>query len=99
MQAVLPQLPQPHRPGRRARDPSRIQEGAMSDPWKENPVTVTWNVPQWIVDYYRDANPDMPDVDAEWIVSVWLENMECNVYDVARDEGRSPAPLLGDESG
>jgi len=67
------------------------------DPWEDIRVTYIGTIPRWMLDNARKEY-DEPNMTADELVSMWVENMEENAYDIARDEGTMPVPrLLGDE--
>lgn len=61
----------------------------MSDPWEQITVTITTSIPRWMLD---NAREDYGPLSAEDVVAAWIENMEANTYDCARDDGRLPVP-------
>ena len=66
------------------------------DPWENLPVVYKGTIPRWMLDNAR-VECDEPHMTVDELVSMWIENMEQNAYDIARDEGTLPVPrLLGD---
>ena len=63
------------------------------NPWEEIPVTVAVTIPRWMIEFGRIEYGD-PEMTAQDLVLLWVENMETNTYDIARDEGRLPVPPL-----
>ena len=59
------------------------------DPWEEINVEVHVTVPRWMVDLARKEYDD-PTMTADDLVAMWIENMEANTYDCARDDGTMP---------
>ena len=69
----------------------------MLDPWEELPVSTTFTVPRWMIDFAREQYGE-PELDVGGLVNLWVENMIENTYDWAREEGKLPEPPLGESS-
>ena len=65
----------------------------MSDLWEEVPVTYVGTIPRWMIDWAKSEYDD-PNMTADNLVAMWVENMQENTYDVARDDGTLPVPPL-----